>query len=954
MSRASLLGSPVTVLALFLGIVLIRLVNLRADERPGSYDAPGYQARVAEILASPTPPLMLAGEIAEGRRESGHDSTEVAEEDLWWVPERAEAWMQTFYEASYLADDIEQAERFDFTTDDDDRPRPVRVHATAHRQPLPFAFRSAWQGDLYFRRHAARRAFRRQDGVGWFLDEAAPDASVELCDPTQDGEAGSTLYLRCGRQLVATVRMLGEEVVLRQGEQTDVRAWLGGDSVQPDRLVRLRDGDLLHFRTRAGAQSFRLQSEESGVASTVGTTSGGRQRLPPVEDEDAEAIPGFATGMIQSMDAALARLEAANRPDAQALEAVRRADIVLTIAEEEQRALQSALVQAVTTLDVRGPGRADPRRPGVGRAAPVVAAAELMDGLRGDVLAIATYPSPRVYRQLEDQASRWQSDHPEDAEAARWRMGRILRNRERRLTNQNLVGHQIGSVFKPLFGLAMASIDPEVTRLRVPGHAAAMGDPSPLGWFVGDYTDHAHGRDGWVDWDEFLRESCQTYMEHLGVLALALQGYPEVPTDDLARTDTARSQPVRARLGERVFARRPVLDHTLTILVEGGREFPFHAYDKRTRSRPETGRIVGLTSRFDLKGGTTGQIPALAKLSDLFGIATSQAGVDNRSLGLSLADTKDEAPMEALAMSLRELGRRQDTPIGPEVELRRVLPDRVDLRTHTLADVATTYTQLLKGAGTNRWPNVKLAEAFARAISGREVRARLAELRPAEEDEHLFSRRCGAYERHEAGSCACIDGRPKASDGTCGVPALDAPVHLLRSGLEGVVMEAGGTGRHALGHTATKALEALNARFANQATFKVFAKTGSSERPWTMTVLGEEHLVEKRRTRRYQCGSAGTDRATSTCRRALADSQEDNFEVGNFVFGLAGFALEDVDEEDPVAVVVGHMFVSDLGTSAVAMDLTVKTGMIEMAAARLEQSWPESWARWQERRGRGR
>jgi hypothetical protein len=62
--------------------------------------------------------------------------------------------------------------------------------------------------------------------------------------------------------------------------------------------------------------------------------------------------------------------------------------------------------------------------------------------------------------------------------------------------------------------------------------------------------------------------------------------------------------------------------------------------------------------------------------------------------------------------------------------MNSVSPARVNLQMNNVRNFRTEYLTLILGASTSRWNNVKLAEAYARLVTGKRVEARLTEAGP--------------------------------------------------------------------------------------------------------------------------------------------------------------------------------------------------------------------------------
>ena len=243
--------------------------------------------------------------------------------------------------------------------------------------------------------------------------------------------------------------------------------------------------------------------------------------------------------------------------------------------------------------------------------------------------------------------------------------------------NQNFVNLAIGSAAKPIFSSAILEIWPELAKLEIRGHPKGQYDDL-LGLHIApglNEEDSFSDRD-WVSFDDFMQRSSNVYAATLMMLATAI---------DPLKQDMARpSAPYRLVDGEHHFlpdlqiAQGNVLD-TISCCIKWPDELA-RLYDIRVENIERQGE----TSIF----------------------------ADDRY------DKSVWRPMLAALPDARFL--HQDN-------LNSVSPARVDLQLNNVRNFRTEYLTLILGASTSRWNNVKMAEAYARLVTGRRVEARLTE-----------------------------------------------------------------------------------------------------------------------------------------------------------------------------------------------------------------------------------
>lgn len=308
-----------------------------------------------------------------------------------------------------------------------------------------------------------------------------------------------------------------------------------------------------------------------------------------------------------------------------------------------------------------------------------------------------------VQRVLETYAKRWNADRQEIAAAITVMdatSGRVLAlashtratastspRKERRLArNQNFVEHGIGSASKPLLAASILHARPDLLALRRapygtlgPGTTAGFALSSPVG--AGDHSS------GIIGFHEFLTHSSNPYMVDLAMFALLPR-----PVLDPPAPRGAVSSPTGYWLGD-----QPVrsIDKQSAHFVQssGGRPSELMLY--------EPGRIPGFLQSF----------------RDLFSVQILEAAQEQSApLDLKYGDTGLLAPL------IDRFEFRHENALA---RFDDAIPDNVNLRIESIRYLREQFVSFLLGDFTNRWTNVRLAEAYSRLATGTNVTAQL-------------------------------------------------------------------------------------------------------------------------------------------------------------------------------------------------------------------------------------
>ncbi|MEJ1967465.1 MAG: hypothetical protein WDN03_02325 [Rhizomicrobium sp.] len=245
--------------------------------------------------------------------------------------------------------------------------------------------------------------------------------------------------------------------------------------------------------------------------------------------------------------------------------------------------------------------------------------------------------------------------------------------------NQNFVDLPIGSAAKPLFSSAILEIWPELATLQIPAPASG-GHDSLLGLHIAPaLNEEAAFGGGWIGFDDYLQRSSNIYAATLMMLATSLD--PLKPDPARPSTPWRLLGQAQGHLPVLQIAQGNVLD-TISCCVKWPDELA-RLYDIHVEDIEHQGETsIFADDRYD------------------------------KALWRPMLDALPDARF-----------LRQDN-------LNSVSPARVDLQLNNVRNFRTEYLTLILGASTSRWNNVKLAEAYARLVTGRRVEARLTEAGP--------------------------------------------------------------------------------------------------------------------------------------------------------------------------------------------------------------------------------
>lgn len=588
-----------------------------------------------------------------------------------------------FFNESYLRGDVRA-----FNTD----PRAPRtpflvrdgvlrgVDSTYHRIDLPFGPVVRWLGDLRLTNRTPVTMLVGSEGTRLELrhprsgDDTRP---VRVRLPGRNAAAGGArfeLLAPDGTEVLARLFYVGDAPVLEdardRGEEAEIR--LSGVGTERGFRYVLRGGDWINIRGPGSVSPGRpglavtFLVRRDAAARTLSFVRERNGRVSRVHASDR--YEGFSEHVSQALDLALA-----SEPRVRGLQ---ERDLELTL----DRELTGALDTLVLGSALCAAGDLD--RP---RSVSLL----VMDAFSGRVQAMPSCPDA--------------------AELARWEP-LPRRSRVRLLRNQNLVDHPIGSAGKPFWAAAVTTAHPNFLDLTIPGHETEHQNALFGCRLPSSYRDFPHP--GPVDFERFLRASCNRYLVEMATATFAV------------REDPARPSRCGGELSAEAFLgclrRAAPEDPDAGRISFCGREIPIVLSDEL--EGVETGcRLTGVRAAFD---GTlpfervTGARTLSREMPGAPRADTTSPGARFR-LGRYRVDVWRELLREFEAAGSREISRTA-------LRFASVVPEATNLELNTVEELRRDWLNLLLGGENSRWSNLELAEATARLVTGREVRASLA------------------------------------------------------------------------------------------------------------------------------------------------------------------------------------------------------------------------------------
>ncbi|HEY2068369.1 MAG TPA: hypothetical protein VGG48_02345 [Rhizomicrobium sp.] len=628
----------------------------------------------------------------------------------------------TFANQSFLMEDIRRGDPSIWTIENG---RVVDISRFAHLTPTPFSSHGSWRGRLLFSWPLLGPA----DDVIAFQSVGAKSSSLYFVRndgnlQTGDGNIGY-LFLDApgGDAYLKKAKIL---IFCRTGDKTPAATlWRVGDR------VIFSPGTEPSCETKVGVTSFKEQNGDEDQLIPLGTGS----QIDIYSTRDGRHFE-FVPAPIDSGEKMLSSLtpsgERYRDPSAEQLaEAIER---------DYQNALPAAAPERLYDRDIRT--SLDPvLQPAVQKklddfvnsfnagGKPLIGAITVMDAKSGELLALASYP-----HKIEGVRAAFDADN---AEARRVRQ------------NQNFELLPVGSVAKPLIASAILTQYPRLASLTVDiaDKTYRVSLTNLLGMpLTPPKTAEEHGG-GRIDLDRFIEQSDNIYA---GALLL------------LASADRGEQQQVAIPPG--VITGYAIDGHALRTRPKSIFEAP-DGHGGFVVAKPESQEQLAWPGKIEL----------------LFDVSASSRGHDH-SLdfdqrcsgggGIYGDDVVDASPWRALF---------EDDELNA-CGFREAAPSREGLAVREADDFRRKLLLIMLGNGEGRWSTVKVAEAYARIVTGRRVAASLVHGPQAE-----FAQMPAAY----SSRIAITHALTLVTKGTEARTQLPGALTLLSARLQRVGLRAG-------------------------------------------------------------------------------------------------------------------------------------------------------------------
>jgi len=258
--------------------------------------------------------------------------------------------------------------------------------------------------------------------------------------------------------------------------------------------------------------------------------------------------------------------------------------------------------------------------------------------------------------------------------------------------NENLKLHPVGSSTKIFLAAAAAQNYPDLLDLQIDPHPPGE-EKNLLGYDLKEgYKLRLHtpfvGEPGTTDFTSYIAKSCNRYHAILMVLSLA--------------KDSAASAPKEAPLFHGVALTGVPLDNI------NGR---IHWENSILNEKPDLGYFVGQGSGGALECTNLESSELALNLERLFDVKRKYSDASGEFFS-----------PEPWNLLFARLGLQQRPDLYPA--FYTIMPQTVNLGFNLNIDFRLDFISILFGGATNRWNNIKLAEATSRLVTNRRVEAR--------------------------------------------------------------------------------------------------------------------------------------------------------------------------------------------------------------------------------------
>lgn len=257
-------------------------------------------------------------------------------------------------------------------------------------------------------------------------------------------------------------------------------------------------------------------------------------------------------------------------------------------------------------------------------------------------------------------------------------------------TNENLKLHPVGSSTKIFLSAAATQSYPDLLNMEIDPHPPG-DETNLLGYQLKEgykLRPHGPGESGRIDFPTYIAKSCNRY--HAILMALAL-----------ARDSAANSGKPQQQLSDGLLLTSDPIDNTNGRIYLDGQPL---------ENRPDLGYFVTEARGGELECNNLDHSELALNLEKLFDVKRKY-----------VERSRDSFSAEPWNLLFTRLGMEQQPETYPA--FYTVMPQTVNLGLNLNIDFRQDFISIIFGGATNRWNNVKLAEAIARLTTNRRVDA---------------------------------------------------------------------------------------------------------------------------------------------------------------------------------------------------------------------------------------
>ena len=584
-----------------------------------------------------------------------------------------------FFRKSYLEQDVAAWNNGDTSVFRIENGRIWGIDPNRHNILLPFSDLRQWHGELTYRPEDLHRG--ELIGRSNHIQLVGPIKNV-IMHGNEDGPETTVSHHRSSSRvtpveaevinlfsdnpyrLLGKAHLIGDAILFNhRAAESGVEISISGEVVYRGNKSRLDSGDLLKLQWTPPGKPRRYALLWAGITGDAPVLSSFRSINGRWRRTPDEVEPRFAADVLRSVNYAFQRRDRDGSLEIPKALGLDSLDLALTLDQTLQVEVQQLLRDYCNRLR----DRHDP---------PFRGAVTVMDTLTGEILAMASYP------ETQDLKGWTQSTD----------------SRERLLRNHNLARLPIGSVAKVIFAAGILQRAPVLAQLKIPGNEGGKVEQILGITLSSPLKDHPvwGGPDERIDFEEFIEHSSNLYAVSLLTLANAVDETGALLPPEGERLGESQ----RFWIGSRYYTQRPGFR---SLSLKPDPENPEQVVSRTIVTLEHEPHVLALRELFDLD--TTVKRP-------------TEEDVPRRAPG-----TGDDVVDTTLWLPL--LSRLYGDEIPRFHPFYGVSPERENLAYNLIDNYRTEYLSGILGGASSVWTNTKVAESFARLVTGLKVRQTL-------------------------------------------------------------------------------------------------------------------------------------------------------------------------------------------------------------------------------------